>query len=157
MNYRILTLLVVLTAAAVAGTLCYHMGTEPALRDAAREGDPMMWLRAEFRLNDDQYARITRLHAGYGEICAQHCRDIQEATDGLNALKAAKPADAGKVSEAEKRVKELESVCERSIEKHVREVAACMPAKEGERYLVIVLPRISSFDHSGPPDVTLRR
>ena len=157
MRYRVLTLLVVLGMAAVIGAFCYRVGSERELHAAAREGDPMMWLRAEFRLDETQYARITQLHQNYGKICAEHCRLIQEAMDGRDTLAAAKPVDAAKLAAGEQRVRELESVCERSIEAHVREVAACMPAKEGERYLAMVLPRISSFDHKGPPDVGLRR
>lgn len=157
MNYRVLTLLVVLGAAGIAGVLCYRMGSERELRAAEREGDPMMWLRAEFHLNDEQYARVTRLHQGYGNVCAEHCRQIQEATDALATLKASKSADAAKLTASEQRVRELRAVCERSIEEHVREVARCMSPKESERYLAMVLPRISSFDHSGPPDVGLRR
>lgn len=157
MRYRVLTLLVVLGMVAVIGALCYRMGSERELHVAAREGDPMRWLRTEFRLNEAQYARIARLHQDYGKICAEHCRKIQEAMDGRDTLAAAKPADGVKLAASEQRVRELESVCERSIEAHVREVAACMPAKEGERYLAMVLPRISSFDHKGPPNVGLRR
>ncbi|HEX2851675.1 MAG TPA: periplasmic heavy metal sensor [Opitutaceae bacterium] len=152
-----LTLVVVLAAAGIAGVLCYRMGSEPELRAAEREGDPMRWLRAEFHLKDEQYARVAQLHQSYGTVCAEHCRQIQEATDALTTLKASKSADAAKLAASEQRVRELRAVCERSIEEHVREVAGCMSSKESERYLAMVLPRISSFDHSGPPDVGLRR
>lgn len=157
MNYRVLTLLVVLAAAGIAGLLCYRMGSERELHAAEREGDPMMWLRAEFHLNDEQYASVARLHQGYGAVCAEHCRQIQEATDALATLKASTSADAAKLNASEQRVREFRAVCERSIEQHVREVAGCMSPKERQRYLAMVLPRISGFDHSGPPDVGLRR
>ena len=157
MNYRALTLFVVIVAAGVAGMLCYRMGSERELRAAAREGDPMMWLRAEFHLNDEQYSKVKQLHQDYGAICTEHCRQIQEATDALAPLKVTKSPDAAKLAEGERRVRELRAVCERSIDEHVRAVAGCMSPKESERYLAMVLPRIPAFDHSGPPAVGLRR
>lgn len=157
MNYRALTLLVIVATAGVAGVFCYRMGSEKELRAAEKEGDPMMWLRAEFRLNDEQYARVMKLHEDYGKVCSEHCRQIQEATDSLTQLRAAKSTDAVQRTAGEQRVQELRAACERSIEDHVRQVAGCMSPKESERYLTMVLPRIASFDHSGPPDVRLRR
>jgi hypothetical protein len=155
-NYRILTLLAVITVAAVAGTVCYRINSKPELRAAAQAGDPMMWLRTEFRLNEAQHARITELHQKYGSVCAEHCRLIQEAVDAAAAARKVQ-AEPATLAQREQRVRELQQVCEQSIEKHCREVAACMPPAEGERYLAMVLPRLSGFDHSGPPNLDLHR
>ncbi|HUR60252.1 MAG TPA: hypothetical protein VM029_21185 [Opitutaceae bacterium] len=156
MKYRTLTLLVLLTAAAVAGTVAYQLGSERELRVAARAGDPMLWLRSEFRLSEAQHARIAQLHQDYAKICGDHCYAIQQAMEAAAAARAAKVGDA-KIAENDRRVRELEKVCEQAIEKHLRAVAACMPPPEGERYLGLVLPRIAGFDHAGPPDLGLRR
>jgi hypothetical protein len=156
MNYRLLTLLVLLTAAAVAGVVSYQIGSEPDLRAAARAGDPMMWLRSEFRLTDAQHAQIAQLHYDYAKVCGDHCFAIQQAMEAAAAVRKGK-ADPAKIAESDRRVRELEKVCEQAIEKHLRAVAACMPSAEGERYLGLVLPRIAGFDHSGPPDLGLRR
>jgi hypothetical protein len=156
MSYRWRTLLALLTAAVVAGAVCYQIGSERELRAAAKAGDPMLWLRTEFRLSDAQHARIAQLHYDYAKVCGDHCFAIQQAMEAAAAARASK-ADAAKIAESERRVRELEKVCEQAIEKHLRAVAACMPAAEGERYLGLVLPRIAAFDHSGPPDLGLRR
>jgi hypothetical protein len=137
-NYRALTFLVILAAAAAAGTLSYRMASEPALRAAAREGDPMLWLRAEFRLNDGQFAAIKKLHDDYSMVCSQHCAAIVDARE-----RKAPPAE----------VAALEKACVDAMTVHFRQVAALMPAGEGDRYLATVLPRVAGYSHAGAPNV----
>ena len=50
----------------------------------------------------------------------------------------------------------LEGECVRSMTEHFRRVAALMPAREGERYLALVMPRILDYDHRGAPNVQVR-
>jgi hypothetical protein len=39
---------------------------------------------------------------------------------------------------------------------HFRAVAALMPPGEGERYLAIVLPRVSGYPHEGAPTLQVK-
>ena len=136
-----LTLLVVLAAGAVAFGMFYMMNDNPAVRHAAREHDAMAWLRAEFHLKDTQFAAIKQLHDDYGAVCSQHCMAIMEAK-----RRSAPEAD----------VMALEKVCVDSMTEHFQRVAALMPAREGERYLAIVLPRVSGYAHEGAPTLQVR-
>lgn len=136
-----LTLLVVLAAGAASFGAFYLMNDDPAVRRAAREHDAMAWLRAEFHLDDAQFAAIQALHDSYGRECAQHCAAIVEARQ--------------RHAPAQERAA-LEQVCVDSMTAHFRKVAALMPSGEGERYLAIVLPRVSGYAHEGAPTLKVQ-
>lgn len=157
MKYGLITCMVLTAAAAVNGVVNYQACCPPELRRAARTDDAMAWLRTDFKLTDAQYTKIVALHRAYGDVCAEHCRAIQETQTQLDAAKKQSAHDPVKVAAAENQLRELQSRCENSIEIHVREVAACMDPAEGARYLALILPRINGYDHGGTPDLDLHR
>jgi hypothetical protein len=155
MRYLLRTLLVLVIAASVAGFACYHFSSAPELHAAVRKGDAMAWLRADFNLNEKQFAEVQRLHAAYAPSCEEHCRLIQEATKARDALRTAQGTDPAATAEAERVLKQLRTTCETAIAAHVRQVAAVMSPEDGERYLALVLPKIAAFDHLVAPDLKL--
>ncbi|HEY5551103.1 MAG TPA: hypothetical protein VIK52_04400 [Opitutaceae bacterium] len=130
-----------LAACAASFAVFYAIGDRPAVRRAASEGNTMEWLRAEFRLNDSQFAAICTLHDEFATQCAEHCRAIMEARHASG-------------SEAE--VARLEEVCVNAMVAHFQKVAALMPPGEGDRYLAIVLPRIQGYDHTQSPTIGVK-
>ncbi len=139
-NFWITCLLLVGVAAVSFGAF-YVANDDPAVRRAAREHDAMAWLRAEFRLDDAQFAAIEALHDNYGYECARHCSAIMDARE--------RQAPAEEVAR-------LERVCVDSMTEHFRRVAALMAPGQGERYLAIVLPRVSGYSHEGAPTLQVR-
>jgi hypothetical protein len=148
-------LLVVVAVA--AGFLSFRLGGEPQVRAALQQRDTLTWLRTDFRLNDEQFAAIRKLHEAYSVECEAHCRAIQEAAMARNTLRSASPADPVAIAAADQRVQQLREVCETAIAGHVRQVAAQMSPAEGQRYLALVLPKIADFDHHAAPDVGVNR
>jgi hypothetical protein len=138
MKNFLITLGIALAACAAAFSVFYVLNDEPGLRRAAREGDAMTWLRMEFRLNDEQFAAIKKLHEDYGTICAGHCSAILDARK-----RSAPPAELAL----------LEKTCVDAMTAHFRRVATLMPPAEGERYLATVLPRVAAYDHSAAPNL----
>jgi hypothetical protein len=151
------TLAVLTLAALAAGFLCYRLSSAPELRAAARSGDALAWLRADFRLDDKQFAEIKKLHDAYAPSCEEHCRLIQEAARVRNALKDKGSSDPVAVAAAERALQELRAICETAIAAHVRKVAAVMAPEQGQRYLALVLPKIADFDHQMAPDLALKQ
>ena len=156
MKYLLSTLGIIVVAAMATGAVFYRVSSEPALHAAASKGDAMGWLRADFHLSDAQFEAIRRLHDGYSGTCAEHCRRIQEANRKTKALLAA-GADPAAVAAANRELQELRTTCETAITRHVRQVAAMMSPGDGQRYLALVLPKISNFDHQAAPDLQLNR
>jgi hypothetical protein len=133
-----ITLAVALAACLATFGVFYKLNADEALHRAAREGDAMAWLRAEFHLNDAQFASIQKLHDDYGVVCAEHCALITRARQ--------QPASSAEIAR-------LEQVCVDAMTTHFRKVAATMPAREGDRYLAMVLPRIPGYQHVGAPNL----
>ena len=142
--------------AAAMGFLCYRLGSAPAMQAAAKKGDAMAWLRADFHLDDRQFAEIRKLHDTYAPSCEEHCRLIQEATRARDILKTAGGADLAAASAAERKLQELRTTCETALTAHVRKVAALMSPEDGRRYLVLVLPKIADFDHRMVPGLDIK-
>lgn len=155
MRNLVTTLGLVLAIAVATAFVTYRASSESALQAALEQRDALAWLRADFRLNDHQFATIKRLHDSYSLVCEDHCRAIQDAVRARNALKTAANPDERAMAAAEARVQELRRVCETAIIAHVREVASHMSPPEGERYLALVLPKVADFDHRAAPDVGL--
>lgn len=141
MKNFLITFGMALAACVVAFGVFYAINDQPALRRAAREGDAMVWLRAEFRLNDAQFAAVKKLHDDYGVRCGEHCAAI------MAAKKRAAPATE---------IAALERTCVEAMTVHFDRVAALLPPGEGARYLAMVLPRIADYDHNGAPTVQVR-
>jgi hypothetical protein len=138
MRNFLITLGVVVAACALAFGVFFALNDDAALRRAARDNDAMAWLRAEFRLDDAQFAAIKKLHDDYGAVCGEHCAAIMDARE--------RKAPAAEVAR-------LEKVCVDAMSGHFKRVAALMPAEQGERYLATVLPRVSDYAHTGAPTV----
>ena len=131
MKNLFLTGAVVLAACGAAFGVFYVLNGDAAMHRAAREGDAMAWLRTEFHLNASQFAAVQRLHEDYGAVCAEQCAAIAAA----------------------RRKAALEKTCVDAMTAHFRRVAALMPAREGERYLATVLPRVAGYQHAAAPTV----
>jgi hypothetical protein len=152
MKYLLGTLVMLALVAAATGFVCYRLNCDPALHTAAKTGDAMAWLRADFHLDDRQFAGIKQLHDAYAPSCEEHCRLIQEATQARDALQTTDPVAA---AAAGRKLQALRTTCETALAAHVRTVAALMSPADGRRYLALVLPRIADFDHTAAPDLHL--
>jgi hypothetical protein len=130
-----------LAAAMGAYAFFFVINDQPEVRRAARARDAMQWLRVEYRLDDAQWTLIKQLHEAYDEVCGRHCAAI------LAARERAAPTTE---------VAALERVCVDGMTTHFKQVAALMPADQGERYLAMVLPKVVGYDHAGAPTVRVQ-
>ncbi len=140
MKNLLITLAVVLAACAAAYGVIYTLSGDRAMHAAAREGDAMAWLRAEFHLDNARFAAIKRLHDDYSVACGGHCAAIMAARD--------RRAPAAEIAA-------LEKVCVDAMTAHFQRVAAVMSPAQGERYLATVLPRIAGYEHHGAPNLRM--
>lgn len=155
MKHFVATLGILTAIALMVGLISYRANGSTAVKAALAKQDAMAWLRADFQLTDAQFTAIKRLHDAYSLVCAEHCRAIQDAAQLRDELKASSKADVASLAEADRRVEELQAVCESAITSHVRQCADLMTPEAGRRYLALVLPKIEDFDHAAPPDLLL--
>lgn len=153
MKNLLTTAFLLVIVAAATSFVAYRLGGDPRLEAAIAQGDAMEWMRVEFNLTAEQYARIKTLHDSYAVECERHCAAIVEAERAKEAAESSgRPED---LKALQQRVEELRLICETAIAAHVRRCAAEMSPEAGERYLAMVLPKIADFDHKAPPDVRL--
>lgn len=142
----------VLIAALVSGVCAFwlvqrrHAASISALADTS--GDDLRWIRTEFRLNDEQFAAVKKLHDDYSVVCAGHCADISAAQQRLHSLTTSS-APATELEAARRDVAALEEVCNTATRAHLRRVAAVMAADQGARYLALVEPHLAHSPHDG--------
>lgn len=140
MKNLLITVVVAVAACAAAFGVIYALSGDREMHAAAKEGDAMAWLRAEFHLDSVEFAAIKRLHDDYSVACGGHCAAIMAARE--------RRAPAAEISA-------LEKVCVDAMTAHFRRVAAVMPPPQGERYLATVLPRIAGYEHHGAPNLRM--
>ena len=153
---RALLALVGLAALCAVGCfLGYHLGCDPVLHEAAKQGDAMAWIKHEYHLTPAQAKAIEQLHSEYSGTCDEHCRKIQVAITARDELLKATPRNEAAITAANEQVKRLSSHCEETIRQHLEQVAALMSPEDGARYLTTMLPLLERFNHSGAPDLRL--
>ena len=157
MKHLVATLVLLAVAAGATGFVAFRATGDHEVARALAKRDAMEWLRADFKLTDQQFAAIKKLHDAYSVVCEEHCHEIMRAVSARNELKAAPQANASAIATADRRVEELRLACDAAIATHVRQCAALMSPEASQRYLGLVLPRIKDFDHQAPPDLQLNK
>ena len=113
----------------------HQISRQVYVRQAARAGDDLLWLKQEFCLTDAEMTRIHGLHNGYLPQCAEMCERIAAKKHELEqALTGATNFTAG----AEQKLSELaalRSQCQAQMLRHFVEVSQAMPPAQGRRYL----------------------
>lgn len=132
---RFLTLLAVV---ALVGGASYGL-TRVFWPAAPADEDQVTWLAREFKLSAAQKTAVEKLHHAYLPVCSDHCAAIVDVRERL----AFTPQDATLRTELAR----LERECQQATLAHVRQVAACMDAAQGRRFLALVEPRILHHDH----------
>jgi len=148
MKYHWLSALLIVLVAIAAGGATYHF-TRPATTPArapkgtAAAQDDLEWLQREFKLTPEQLRQIEAAHGAYQTECRQH-RARLGAQRGALADARAKHRPAQEITAAQETIASTKAVCRSDAASYAREIAAIIGGTEGERYLSIVLPRLTA-------------
>ena len=132
------SLIIVLGALALGAALfcgSYMVSQRVCRVCVAQPAGSLDWLRNEFHLNDDQMARIQKLHKDYLSQCAAMCRVVaaknQEVEAALDNRTNINPVAEQKLAElAACRVQ-----CQSQMLRYLIGVSQVMPPEQGRRYL----------------------
>jgi hypothetical protein len=142
----IMTTGLLLAVAAYAGLFLAR--TAPRHAEAPSE---LLWLRQEFSLSDQEFARIRELHEGYLPDCARMCARIAAANSELERLVLSTNEVTPEISKKLSEIGNIRQECQARMLKHFYAVSRAMPEEQGRRYLVEMqkLTSISNMrDHS---------
>lgn len=149
MKKPLLILVAGLALALVAYSGLFLARTAPVHGDAP---DDLLWLRQEFSLTDQEFARIRELHEGYLPDCAAMCARIAAANRDLEQLVLSTNSVTPQISEKLAEIGHIRQECQTRMLKHFYNVSQAMPPEQGRRYLA-EMQRLTSLsnmrDHSG--------
>ncbi|HWD18302.1 MAG TPA: hypothetical protein VHB20_03410 [Verrucomicrobiae bacterium] len=137
---RALLILLLGAALAAAGyTGVFWAATAPARAEMCSPAPELAWLKAEFKIDDTQFARISQLHEGYLPQCQERCREIASKNAALSARIAQTGAVTADIEKGMTEVAMLKADCQKETLRHFMAVARLMPPAQGQRYLQWVL------------------
>ena len=147
---RSLLWIIIAVLAGVASFCCMRW-RQPAMQDhlAIGHGMPgLLWLRDEFKLNEAQMAKVSAVHEAYRPKCEAMCERIEVSHVRIEVLTAKSKELTPELAVALKENSELYLECQRAMLWDLYETAAAMDARQGRRYLDLVLPYAVDFSHS---------
>jgi Heavy-metal resistance len=143
------SLVVILGALALGAAVfasSYFIGQRAGAIYCVNPADDLAWLRVEFHLNDDQMARVRRLHEGYKPQCAKMCALIAAKKAEVQAALAGGTNVTADVEKKLTELGELRAQCQTQMLRHFIAVSQAMPPDEGRRYLA-EMERITLGSH----------
>jgi hypothetical protein len=95
----------------------------------------LAWLKDEFHLTNEEFARINQMHEAYLAGCAERCRRIDEKNADLKRLLASTNAVTPQIEQTLGEAARLRAECQKQMLQHFYEVSRTMPEEQGKRYL----------------------
>ncbi|HSI82615.1 MAG: hypothetical protein ACAI35_24185 [Candidatus Methylacidiphilales bacterium] len=150
-------LLLVLGAAAWACGYSWGHGvgwlrsSVPDMHAAHGGAAELEWLRHEFRLTQEQFDTVRRLHAEYETKCVTMCDRIVQSRRKLKELLARKPEVDAEVEQAVRESSDIWRECQLAMLRHIRSVGRVMNPEQEKRYITLMekhLPIFSTSDNA---------
>jgi len=113
----------------------YYFGTSSARAMMSEREPELAWLKKEFKLSDEEFARITKLHEAYLPQCAQRCMHIAEQNRKLEELLSKSSSMTPEIRDVLTERAKTRADCEAEMLNHFMEVSKTMPPEQGKRYL----------------------
>ena len=135
-------LLAVLVAALLGYGVVYELATRPAKAMLCHPDGGMVWLRKEYHLTPEQFAKVQQMHADYRPTCEQMCMRIAASREKVDALIAAHQTVTPETAAALQEWALLQNECRVAMLRHVYAVSAEMSPEDGKRYVAMATARL---------------
>lgn len=132
-----LRVIAILVLAFITHEVVYFLRPKPAT--AQQIG--LEWLKQEYHLPEEAFARICELHSDYFIRCDEMCANMERAHRPLIQRSRIQASQEWRAAA----LKREKAVCENCLDNmvgHLRTVASLMPAAQGERFLKDILPEV---------------
>lgn len=113
----------------------------------------LTWMRREFDLSDEQFAKVSELHEAYRPRCEEMCDRIRDSHEELDRLARQGRALSPELGEAIEDHARIHAECQREMVQHLYDTAAILDEEQSRRYLEAMLPFALDFSHSEPDGV----
>lgn len=139
LRLRLFLLLMICGALAAAG---FQVTRQFQPSGPTRESIGLEWLRREYQLTDEAFARVSQLHREYFSRCDAMCAEMIEAHRPSSLRLRARLAP----STAEENLRREKAICERCLNTmigHLRAVSTYMAPDQARRFLSDILPEVT--------------
>ena len=138
MQKSVLILVLGLLAAAAAYGCIYFVCISPVRSLQQSDSPELAWLKEEFKLSDDDFKRVSELHAAYLPQCRVMCRRIDAHNVKLETLLSGATNMTPEITAALTESSRLRAECQGMMLRHFFQVSQTMPPEQGRRYLAWV-------------------
>ena len=138
MQKSVLILVLGLLAAAAAYGCIYFVCISPVRSLQQSDSPELAWLKEEFKLSDDDFKRVSELHAAYLPQCRVMCREIDAHNVKLETLLSGATNMTPEITAALTESSRLRAECQGMMLRHFFQVSQTMPPEQGRRYLAWV-------------------
>ncbi len=144
--------IIFLITAILAGVLAFCLMRShkmAAIRGSLLDSMPeLAWVRTELKLTDEQFAKVSELHAAYRPKCVEMCGRISEAHEKIEGLAKKDRKLTPELEEAIREHARIHVECQQAMLKHIYETSAVLSGNQASRYLETMLPYALDFTHS---------
>ena len=128
--------------AVTRGRNCCTMTETMTAHDGHTLLPELEWLRREFKLSDEQFAKVSALHGAYRPTCEELCMKIMACHAKVEALVSAGSAVSPDLKAALQEHAALHVECQTAMLTHLYQTAACMSPDQARHYLDAMLPQV---------------
>ena len=112
-----------------------------------KPSEALAWMRHDFALSDDEFARVCALHASYLPRCDAMCQRMAAATAHVSSALQSNPAMTAEARAALHEYEVARDECERDTLQHVLDTAAVMKPEAGRSFVQKVVPHLLVSRH----------
>ncbi|HWX23070.1 MAG TPA: periplasmic heavy metal sensor [Candidatus Binatia bacterium] len=138
MKKGLLILVLGLVVATAGFASFYYLGTTSCRGMMQQPKPELAWLKQQFHLSDQEFARVSQLHDAYLPQCAARCQRIQEENAKLRDLFTQATDLTPEIQNLLAERAKMRADCEAEMMKHFLAVSRTMPPEQGRRYLAWV-------------------
>ncbi len=104
--------------------------------------DALAWMRRDYALNDEEFAKVCALHDDYLPRCDKMCQRMAAATTRLSDALKASPDMTEEAKAALSEYEQAEAACRSETLQHLLKTAAVMKPEAGRAFVQQVLPHL---------------
>lgn len=124
------------------GRNCCTMSETMTAHDGHSLLPELEWLGREFKLSDEQFAKVSALHLAYRPTCEALCMKIMACHKKVEGLVDAGTGVSPGLKAALQEHAALHVECQTAMLSHLYQTSACMSPDQARHYLDAMLPQV---------------
>lgn len=126
------------------------MPEKTATHDGHSQLPELEWLRQEFKLTDEQFAKVSELHLAYRPTCEDLCAKVIASQAKVKKLVDVGTQVSPELKAALQEHAALHVECQTAMLNHLYQTAACLSPDQARHYLEAMLPQVIDPETSHP-------